>query len=170
MLTRPASGEHAEYYGKYITLVPDGDFATVMAGGHDALVARLRGAASKAGYRYAEGKWSLAESVQHLVDAERVFAYRMLAFLRGQEAPLPGFDENAWAPASEANARDFAGLVEEFALVRRSTVALVSSAPPHAWANGGVMSGHPATARAVAFIIAGHERHHDALFRERYGV
>ena len=170
MLTRPAAGEHADFYRTYVALVPEGDFATVMAGGHEALVARLRGAAAKAGHRYAEGKWSLAESVQHLVDAERVFAYRLLAILRGQAAPLPGFDENAWAPASEADARDFAGLVEEYALVRRTTLALIASAPNAAWANRGVMSGNPATARALAFIIAGHERHHDALFRERYGV
>lgn len=170
MLTRPAADEHAEWYGKYVALVPDGDFATAMASGHDALVARLRAAAAKSHYRYAEGKWSVAESVQHLVDAERVFTYRMLSFLRGDTQALPPFDETAWAPAALADTRDYGGLVDEFDAVRRATIALVSTAPASAWANRGTMSGNPASARAVAYIIAGHERHHDALFRDRYGV
>lgn len=170
MLTRPSPGEHAEYYGKYIALVPDGDFTSAMTGEHAALLARLRTNSAKAGFRYAEDKWSIAELVQHLVDAERVFSYRMLAILRGQTEPLPSFDEESWAPASHANARDFAGLVEEFALVRRATQALVASAPAAAWANRGTMSGNPATARAIAFIIAGHERHHGGILRDRYGV
>lgn len=170
MLARPASSEYAEFYGKYVALVPDGDFASVMTSGHAALLARLKSGSAKAGDRYAEGKWTLAESVQHLSDAERVFAYRMLCFARGGREPQPPFDENTWTPASQANARDFGGLLDEFATVRRSTILLVNSVPFAAWANLGVMSGNPASARGVAYIIAGHERHHDALFRDRYGV
>lgn len=170
MLIRPASDEHAEYYGKYVALVPDGEFATVMTSGHAALVARLRGNAAKAGFAYAAGKWTLAESLLHLADAERVFSYRMLSFLRGETTPLPGFDENAWAPQGKAAVRDFGGVVDEFEAVRQATIALVRGAPAGAWANRGTMSGTTATARATAYIIAGHERHHDALFHERYGV
>ncbi len=170
MLTRPDAGEHAEYYGTYVRLVPDGDFATVMAAGHAALSTRLRAAASKAHFRYAPGKWSLAESVQHLVDAERVFTYRMVSILRGDVQALPSFDENTWAPNSHADARDFVGLVDEFDALRAATIALVSTAPASTWANIGTMSGTPASARALAYIIAGHERHHDALYRDKYGV
>ncbi len=170
MLTRPAAGEHAEFYATYVTLVPDGDFVDVMTSGHPALLARLRAAATRSGHRYADGKWSVAESLQHMIDTERVFAYRMLSILRGAETPLPGFDHDAWVPASVAHARDFGAMVDEFALVRASTAALIATAPAAAWANRGTMSGGSATARALPYIIAGHERHHDALFRDRYDV
>ena len=170
MLSHPHAGEYAPFYQRYVDLVPDGDFATVMTSPHPALLGRLRAAASRSAHRYAEGKWTLAEVVQHLCDTERVFAYRLLCFARGQVEPLPGFDENAWGPASQANGRDYGGLVDEFALVRRSTVSLVAGLPASVWTNGGVMSGGPATARAMPYLMAGHERHHDAILRERYGV
>lgn len=170
MLTRPVAGEYGAYYDTYVSLVPDGDFATVMTAGHAALCARLAAAEAKAGHAYAPGKWTVAEALQHVVDTERVFAYRLLALLRGDASPLPSFDENAYAPAAQAGRRTLASLVAEFEAVRASTVALVESAPPGAWTNVGTMSGKSAVARALPYIIAGHERHHDALFRDRYGV
>ena len=170
MLQRPAADEHAEYYGRYIALVPDGDLVAAMHATHSELITRLSAAATKSAHRYAPGKWSVAEVVQHLSDAERVFSYRILNFARGNDQPLPSFDENAWAPASQADARPFADVVHEFDAVRAATVALVRGIPAADWARRGIMSGHPASARAVAYIIAGHERHHGALLAERYGV
>ena len=170
MLQRPAADEHAEYYGRYVALVPDGDLAAAMNASHAALLTRLRAAAAKAAHRYAPDKWSVAEVVQHLSDAERVFAYRMLYFARGGDQPLPPFDENAWAPASKANDRPFADVVEEYAAVRAATLPLITGIPAADWARRGTMSGNTASARAVAYIMAGHERHHASVLAARYGV
>lgn len=171
MPNRPVADEHPPYYARYIALVPDGDFVGVLHRAHAELVSRLRAVrADREGFRYAADKWSVREVVQHLSDVERVMSYRMLTFARGDASPLPPFDENAWVPASGADARPLSQLVDEFVAVRGATVALIRSVQPAAWANRGTMSGAPATAQALAFIIAGHERHHAAIFAERYGV
>ena len=171
MPNRPAADEHAPYYAGYVTLVPDGDFLGALHSAHADLVGRLRAVrTNREGFRYAADKWSVREAVQHLSDVERVMSYRMLTFARGDQSPLPPFDENAWAQTSGADSRPLSQLVDEFVAVRGATVALISSVQRDAWANRGIMSGTPATAQALAFIIAGHERHHAAIFAERYGV
>ena len=170
MLQRPAADEHAEYYGRYIALVPDGDLLAGMNTAHTNLITRLRAASAKSAYRYAPDKWTVAEVVQHLSDGERVFGYRLLNFARGNDQPLPPFDENTWAPASKANERPYADVVNEFVAVRAATVALVQGISAADWARRGIMSGNAASARAVAYIMAGHERHHASVLAERYGV
>lgn len=170
MLQRPAPDEHAEYYARYIALVPDGDLLAALHASHADLLKRLRAASAKSHDRYAPGKWSVAEVVQHLSDCERVFGYRMLCFARGAAQNLPPFDENAWAPASKADDRPYDDVVDEYVAVRAATVALIWGIPAAAWAGRGTMSGNAATARAVAYIAAGHERHHASILAERYGV
>lgn len=171
MPTHPAADEYAPYFSRYIVLVPDGDLLDSLASAHADIVRRLRAVpAGRESHAYAPGKWTVREVVQHLSDVERVMSYRLLTFARGDRTPLPPFDENTWAPASQADARPLSQLVDEFDAVRAATVSLIRGVPGGAWANRGTMSGNPATPQALAFIIAGHERHHAAILAERYGV
>jgi uncharacterized damage-inducible protein DinB len=169
MLNRPASDEYFEYYGKYIALVPDGDVRDHMRTQLAETIALLSGVSDdKAEQAYGAGKWTLKEAVLHMSDAERVFSYRILRISRGDMTPLPGFEQNDWVPHSCANSRALTNLVMEFAAVRASTLALVDSLSPEAWARKGTASGHSISVRALAYIAAGHERHHVKIFRERY--
>lgn len=121
-------------------------------------------------WRYAPGKWTIKESVQHMIDTERIFAYRALAFARRDPNPLPGFDENAYTPASRANRRSSASLVAELELVHQSTVALFESFDAEMLAASGVANGNSVYVEGIGFIIVGHGLHHLALFKERYLV
>jgi hypothetical protein len=169
MLSRPKADEYFEYYGTYISLVPDGDVRDHLRSQLSETIAVLSGVSdAKAAEAYGPGKWTLKEAVLHMSDAERVFGYRMLRIARGDTTPLPGFDQNSWVPHSCANDRALTNLVMEFAAIRASTLALVDSISPEAWFRTGTASGHEISARALAYIAAGHERHHVAIFRERY--
>jgi hypothetical protein len=118
--------------------------------------------------RYAAGKWSVKEVLGHLTDAERIFAYRLMRIARRDATPLPGFDENAYVPAGEFDARPLDSLVGEFGALRLSTIELVEGLPSDAWARRGQASGASITARALAYIIVGHVAHHARVLRERY--
>ena len=167
--TRPVPGEFTPYFGTYIDKVPDGDVIGVLESGIGT-TRKLLGSVSeaRAGYRYAEGKWSLKEVLGHMSDTERIFAYRLLTFARGDAGPLPGFDENSYTPAQESDRVPFAWLLDEFVAVRAATLALLKVIPPPAWERRGVASGNPLSARAAAWIIAGHEIHHRGVLEERY--
>jgi hypothetical protein len=169
MLSRPNADEYFEYYGTYISLVPEGDIRDHLRTQLSETIATLSGVDdAKAAKAYGAGKWTLKETVLHMCDAERVFGYRMLRISRCDATPLPGFDQDAWVPHSCANDRTLANLVMEFAAVRTSTLALVDSVSPEGWLRTGTASGHKISARALAYIAAGHERHHLSLIRERY--
>ena len=166
---RPQSDEYAPYYGRYIDLVPEDDvIAAVEQQGREtaALLASL--GEEKSTFRYAPDKWSIKQLVGHVADSERVFAYRVVAIARGEQQPLPGFDEKDWMRYSEFDARSFADLVEDLAATRRATVSLLRGLPAEAWMRKGTASGNPVSVRAVAYTIAGHERHHLRVLRERY--
>ena len=170
-VTRPGASEYAPYYGTYVGKVPEGDLLHILEHQHRDTQALLSGLSeAKALHRYAPGKWSVKEVVGHLTDAERVFSYRALRFARGDAKPLQGFDENAWVPAGKFDARPLADLAAEFAAVRRATIALFKSLDAAALERRGVASDNPISVRALAYIIAGHERHHVSILHERYGV
>ena len=171
LATRPDSTEHVPYFGRYTALVPDGSIAETLRKQRDetsALLARVP--ADLEAHRYAEGKWSVKEVVGHMADAERVFAYRALRIARADETPLPGFDENQYVPAGRFDARTLASLAAEFRAVREATIHLAESLDDAAFSRRGTASGNPISARALLWIVAGHERHHVALLRERYGL
>ncbi len=157
------------YFGTYIDKVPDGDVIAVLEAGIGT-TRKLLGSVSeeRAGYRYAEGKWSLKEVLGHMSDTERIFTYRLLTFARGDAGPLPGYDENTFTPAQESDGVPFAWLLDEFVTVRAATLALLKVLPPAAWERRGVASNNPLSARAAAWIIAGHEIHHRRVLEERY--
>ena len=169
IVARPAAGEYAPFYAGYISAVPEGDLLQLLASQRDDTV-RLLGTidAAKAKHRYAEGKWSIAEVLGHIIDAERVFTYRAMTFARGDATPLPSFDENAWAVASNAARRPMQSLLAEYQAVREATIQLFRSFGDEEFARSGIASKNPVSVRALAYIVVGHERHHLRILRERY--
>lgn len=166
---RPAADEYAPYYERYISRVANGDIVQILREQSDALRGLFaRVPAERGAYAYAPGKWTLNEALQHLIDAERVFTYRAVRIARGDQTPLPGFEQNDWVPLSGANSRTLASIVDEFGAVRGSTVALFSGLPAEAWSRRGTASGFEVTVRALAFKCAGHALHHEGIFREKY--
>ena len=166
---RPAAGEYVEYFAAYISKVPDGDVRAQLAQQLPETIAYIKSRGDAwAMSRYAPGKWSVKEVINHLADAERVFSYRALRIARGDETPLPGFDENKWMPQTHADARSVQSLLDELAAVRASTVALFNSFDDDAWTRIGNASGKPISVRAIGYIVCGHERHHLAVLKERY--
>jgi uncharacterized damage-inducible protein DinB len=168
-IPRPDATEYVPYYDTYISKVPKGDVLKVLEDQRRETQQLLAGLSdAKALHRYAPEKWSIKQVVGHLMDTERVFCYRALAFGRADANPLPGFDEKAWAPAGRFDARALKDLAPELDAVRRATIALFSGLDDEALTRRGVANNNPITVRALAWIIAGHERHHVAILRERY--
>jgi len=124
--------------------------------------------ADKWTFRYAEGKWTIKELVQHIIDAERIFNYRALCFARHDETALPGFEEDFYAANSEANKRSPEELLEELLIVQKSSVLLFQSFSEAQLEATGVANGNPIYVNAIGFIIAGHTLHHLKIIRERY--
>lgn len=169
MIPRPHASEHLPYYSKYIDVVPDGDLLHTLRAQLDDTLAMVRGLdESQGGHRYAPGKWSIRGVLNHVIDAERIFAYRALRVARGDQTPLESFDENAYAETADADARTLNDLADELHHVRLGNLALFRGLSDEALARLGTASGGPVSVRALAWIIAGHERHHVALLRERY--
>jgi hypothetical protein len=170
-IPRPNSDEHIAYYGKYVSLVPDGDFVKELESQIGSTVALLRRApADRADFAYAPGKWTVKEVVGHLTDVERVMGFRALWFARRDAQPLPGFDENAWVPSGNFADRSLADLTDEFQAVRAATLALVRGLDTSTLTRRGSANGAEISVRALLYIIAGHERHHVALLKERYSL
>jgi len=166
---RPAADEHAPYYAPYTAEAPGGDIVASLEKQVADMAALVKSVPkAKEGHRYAEGKWSVREVIGHINDTERVFSYRLMRFARGDATALPSFDENLTAKGSEADARTLADLGEEFAAVRRATVALVRPMQDSQMMRRGIASGKEISARALAWIIAGHAQHHMKVLRERY--
>ena len=166
---RPTADEYAPYYEKYIAKVRDGEILEILAEQSDALRGLFARVPEDHGhFAYAPGKWTLNESLQHVVDTERVFGYRALRIARGDTTPLPGFEQNDWVPLSGANARPLPAIVKEFVTVRAATVALFGGLPNESWDRRGTASGFSVSVRALAFKCAGHALHHEGIFREKY--
>lgn len=167
---RPVPGEYADYAQSDIDRVA-GDDAVAALEAQGSAVAQLFASLNEVaiiGLTYAPGKWTLKEVLGHLVDDERIFAYRLLRVARGDTTPLSGFDEKLFAATSGAEARPLADLLDEYASVRRATLALLRGLPAEAWARRGTVNGYGATPRGLAFHIAGHELRHLSAVREKY--
>lgn len=151
--------------------IADGEeIAVALAAQKDEVALRLKGIREERGdYRYAPGKWSIKEVVGHLSDTERVFAYRALRIGRGDPTPLAGFDDQTYVAATRAERLSLSDVVDEWVTVRAATLTLFRGLPPEAWTRIGEASGHPTSVRALAYIIAGHVRHHLETLGERYG-
>ena len=168
---RPDASEFAPFYAGYVTRVPEQDILEVLLAQADEIGALARSLPeAKQSYRYAEGKWSVGEVLSHLIDGERVFGYRAFCFSRGEQAALPGFDENQYVSAARAGDVPLVALAREFGAVRESNLGFLRRLGDEAWTRTGTASGKPVSVRALAWIMAGHPRHHLAVLRERYGV
>ncbi|NNC61493.1 MAG: DinB family protein [Eudoraea sp.] len=122
----------------------------------------------KLNYQYAEGKWTVAEVLLHVLDSERVFQYRALRFARKDQTPLPGFDQDLYVPQSGAGNRGLDSIIEEYKAIRQSTITLYESFEEDILKRKGVASNSNMSVAALGFIICGHQRHHRNILRERY--
>ena len=165
---RPESDEYGAYYGKYISLVPEGDILVALETQAPETAALLSRPDADGDFRYAPGKWSLKESLGHVIDAERVFSYRAMRIARNDKTPLAGFEQDDYVKYGPFGHCSLAGLVEEFLAVRKASVSLFRALDEAAWTRRGVASEKEVTVRALAYIIAGHELHHRKLFKQKY--
>jgi hypothetical protein len=122
----------------------------------------------KAGFAYAPGKWTIRQLLQHMIDTERVFSYRAMCISRGEEQPLPGFDENIYAENAKAEHRDLKGLAEEFLILRQSSLLLYRNMSDENMLRYGTASNHRVNANSIAFILVGHAIHHQEILIDRY--
>ena len=165
---RPTSDECADFYQPYIEAV-EGELLPALESDAQAWRTMLAAVPSgREGYRYEEGKWSIREVVGHVIDAERMFTMRAMAFARGDRSHFPSFDENAYAAASGADRRLLSDLTAGLSAVRTSTLLLLKSFEDGIWDRRGMASGYEFTVRSVAWIIAGHSRHHRKVVAELY--
>ncbi len=166
---RPQAHDYAPFYAAYVEEVETDDIVRFLEKQKGQIQAFLKQIPwEQWELSYAEGKWTLAQLMLHLIDAERIFAYRALCIARGDQTPLPEFDQEAYAETSEANSRTPVSLTEEFAAVREATVHLFRNFSPAMWAQRGTAAGSTITPLALAWIIGGHAEHHLRVMRERY--
>lgn len=169
--TRPKEGEYLAYQYTYITRVPDGDLLTLFAKQMQETV-ELYSALTpeQLQFAYAEGKWTVQEVLQHIIDCERVMTYRAMRFARKDTTPLPGFDENLYVETSGAMQRSITDMLIEFQAVRAATIAFFKSCSADMLQAGGIANNGNFTVNAYAWILVGHELHHRAILHERYAI
>lgn len=166
------ASEYAPYYKTYINaLDPDIDLIDEL---EISLYSTIRFIQEipmdKFDYRYDEGKWTIKEIIQHIIDTERIFAYRALRFSRNDTTELPGFDENSFANVVNptANKRHLKDLLTELTIVRQATITLFKSYTPEDFLKSGIASENRMSVRALGFMIIGHQNHHVRIYKERY--
>lgn len=169
-ISKPEAGEFAPYASMYIDLLPDDGRVLEHLRNNFEEVRRLVASLSEdeLHHRYAPGKWSIKEILVHIVDDERIYAYRALRFARGDRTELPGFEQDDYAPTSRADERSLASIMIEYEAVRAATIAMFDGLPAEAFERPGLADGNPMSVRAAAYHIAGHELHHLKIIRERY--
>lgn len=168
-LTHPPTGEYAEHFAHYISEAGDGDILARLDGQIEEISSIYEGLTEARGaFRYAPGKWTLKDLLQHLSDAERIFAYRCLRIGRGDTTPLPGFDEDLYAAAAHADGHTVADLLNDWRAARVASLTLFRSLTPEDWLRQGTSSGRTLSARCIPYICAGHTAHHLAVIRGRY--
>lgn len=170
-IPRPGPGDCSEYLSGYVKRVPDGPILDTLARQVEETAALLEGAGETMGdHAYAPGKWTVKEVIGHLADTELVFTYRALRFARGDTLELPGFEQDDWVPNAGCGERSLAEMVELLRRVRAASLAVFAALPAAAWRRRGVAAGAEIVVSAFPWVGAGHELHHVAVLRERYGL
>jgi hypothetical protein len=170
-LPRPGASEHNEYYTRYVQLVPDGDIVETLSHQMGETLALLQGVdPDSETYRYAADKWSIREVVGHLIDVERMMAFRAMNMARADGVVLPGMDPDVWSKNSNAGKRPLDDLASEWGALRRANVHFFATLGPDAGARRGTATGLEFTVRAFPWIIAGHELWHRSLLVKDYGI
>lgn len=168
-MPRPDLATVPAFFHRYIQQVQESEVVPAIENNTKEMVAFISSIPEeKWSYRYAEGKWSIKEMIQHITDAERIFSYRALCFARGEKVSLPGFEENNYAAASKADNRTKDELVKEFTIVRKSAEALYQSFDEEQLQQTGKANNNPVSVNAIGFIIPGHAKHHLNILKERY--
>ena len=166
---RPESSEYPPYAEGYISLVPNGSIVGILSQQLDETLALIKSIPdARHDWRYAEGKWSVKELIGHVIDSERVFAYRALRFGRGDSTPLAGFEQDDFVKGATFSERSLSDLAEEYEHVRRATISLFANFDEEALSRRGSANNSEVSVRALAFMMAGHERHHVEILRTRY--
>lgn len=169
MLQRPSPADYPSFFSPYIEKVPDGAILDLMDEQTEEL-GRFFGRLTpeQADYRYAPGKWSVKEILGHLIDGERIFAYRALRFARNDSTDLPGFDQDPYVVAGRFSARSMQSLLDEFLPLRRSDTVLFRSLSEDELNRSGTIDGRSITVHALTYILVGHILHHTEVLREKY--
>ena len=170
-MSRPADTDFAPFYAAYVLRVPETDPVPVL----EAQPVEIRALANVIApeeelFRYAPDKWSIRQTLGHLIDTERVMGYRAFCIARGETKPLPGFDQNDYVARADSDERSVTDMAHEFAAVRYANLWTIRRCTPEEWSRVGNANGYPISVRALAYVMAGHVRHHVAILRERYGV
>lgn len=161
--------EYAPYYQTYIKLVTEGDIIKILEKQLNETISLLEGISDEqALHRYAPGKWSVKEVLGHIADTERIMSFRLLSVARGETAPLPGYDDRLYVENANFNSQSIDDLLQNLSAIRKSTLHLLKSLSQEALVRRGNANGFEVSARAIAFIIAGHELHHRNIVMERY--
>lgn len=168
---RPHPSEYPPYFEPYVSKVEGDDLHTILPLSLDRMKDFLAAIPeAKAGFSYAPGKWTVKEVLQHCIDTERIFAYRALCLARGEQQPLPGFDQDLYAGNADVKNKSLQSLKDEMLLVRQSTLLLLGPFTSKELNRSGTVSSYATTVLALGFNIAGHWLHHQTILTERYGI
>ena len=169
IIAAPEASEYAPYYGQYISLVGGNDILrTLEEQGRETVTLLSNVSEDQGGHRYAPEKWSVKEVIGHVTDAERIFAYRALRIARHDRTPIEGFEQDDYVRTGQFSGRTLAGLIEEFAAVRRASILLFQGLDGEAWLRRGIANQKEISVRAIAYLAAGHELHHRRILQEKY--
>ncbi|ASA23086.1 DinB family protein [Paenibacillus donghaensis] len=172
MLERPQSHEYPDYQEHYVSLVPpEGELPAVFQQQTELLLDTFGGYSEEQGdYRYAPGKWSIKQLIGHMADTCQIMSYRLLVIARGDQTPLPGFDENVYVDATHFERFPLSQLIERYRLVREAAAALMSALQEEEWTRIGTVNDRPLSARGQACVLIGHDYHHLKVLEERYRI
>lgn len=160
-----------EWYVGYVKSIGDRSLSDALEHNSETVTNLIRESTpSTLLFAYADGKWTVAEVLLHIIDSERIFTYRALRIARGDATPLPGFDENMYVPNSGASGRSASSLLDEYIAVRKSTITFFRNLVPEALQRRGTANGHLFSVEMIGTIIAGHELHHLEILKSRYGL
>ena len=168
-MKRPETNEFAPYYNTYVSLIEGDGVMAELETQTEILRAAVAGLTEDRGsYAYAEGKWTIKELLSHLIDGERIFAYRVLRISRSDTTPIEGFEQDDYIATSRANDRTFANLIDEFAFERQANLIMVGNIDDETSKRMGTASDKPVSVRALTYIMAGHVKHHLTILADRY--
>jgi len=171
MQKRPEESEYDPYYQKYVALVPETEIIALLEVQSDQLRSLIEGVPEERGtFAYDDGKWTIKEVLSHLIDGERIFSYRALRIARGDKTPIEGFEQEGYIENSHANQRSFSDLLDEFTQIRRANLAFFENLDPADWIRTGTANNVEISVRSLAWIMAGHIRHHLNILTSRYSI
>lgn len=168
-ISKPLQSEFAAFYAGYVSQVEEGDIVATLKNAQEQTKKLLENISEEKGlYAYAPEKWTIKEVIEHIIDTERIFAYRFLRVYRGDATPLPSFEQNEYVKNANSNKRTLQSLAKELYAVREANLLMLENLDESKLDFQGTMSGKTVTPRALLYIMAGHEAHHINILKTRY--